>query len=85
MCLGRLLKHQNRNIIHIINTVTEGQNEPQYLQIESQIKTENTRKVFLINLGTKLNTSQKAVKNTEHFFSKGFKETEKAVENIPFG
>ena len=46
---------------------------------------ENTRKVFLINLGTKLNTSQKAAKNTEHFFSKGFKETEKAVENVPFG
>ena len=46
---------------------------------------ENTRKVFLINLGTKLNTSQKAAKNTEHFFSKGFKETEKAAENVPFG
>ena len=30
---------------------------------------ENTRKVFLINLGTKRNTSQKAVENTENFFS----------------
>ena len=46
---------------------------------------ENTRKVFKINLGTKLNISQKAVKNTEQFFSKGFKETENAVENVPFG
>ena len=46
---------------------------------------ENTRKVFLINLGTKLNISQKAVKTLNIFFPKGFKETEKAVENIPFG
>ena len=44
---------------------------------------ENTRKVFLINLGKKLSISQKAVKNTEHFFPKDLKRLKKLWKIYP--